>query len=66
MGNGKDRDGYIIEYIALGRSMKVTAFDPETMLEATVVAPTNLSQKELSDLAIRKLHYLLRTKKNKK
>lgn len=51
--------GYIVEFHQVGNSVKVTAFDPSTLMEATVIGPTNATQEQLSQLAIRKLHYLL-------
>lgn len=65
MGSEEHNNGYIIEYVSIGGSVKVTAFDPKTLIEATVIAPASLTPKEQSDLAVRKLHYLLEKKKNK-
>jgi hypothetical protein len=56
-------DGYIIEYIQAGNSVKVTAIDPETMIEATIIGPTYRSQEELAKLAVQKLHYVLDKKR---
>ena len=50
---------YIIEFVRLGAQVKVTACDPETGIEASVVAPASASQKDLTDLAVRKLRYVL-------
>jgi hypothetical protein len=54
----KNNDGYLIEYVSLGGSMKVTALDPKTLLETSVIVPSSLSQDEASILAIRKLRYM--------
>ncbi len=48
-----------MEYVVIGASVKVTAFDPATLTEASVVAPSNASQRDLATLAIRKLDYVL-------
>lgn len=54
-----DDEGYIIEFIAVGNSMKVTAIDPVSLREATIIAPPNASKEEASQLAVRKLVYML-------
>ncbi len=59
-----NNDRYLIEYVTLGGSMKVTALDPKTLVEASVIAPANLSQEEAGELAVRKLLYLLKKRKN--
>jgi hypothetical protein len=55
-------EGYIVEYVALGSSMKVTAFDPVTLVEASIIAPVNASKKDMATIAIRKLVYVLSKK----
>lgn len=50
---------YIIEFYKVGKLVKVSAIDPETMKEVSVIAPSSLSRKEMSDLAVRKLRYVL-------
>lgn len=52
-------EGIIVEYVVHGSSVKVTAFDPVTLTEATVIAPANLSQQDMAKLAVRKLEYVL-------
>ncbi len=56
--------GYLIEYTRIGAQVKVTACDPDTGIEASVIVPANATQKEMADLAIRKLHYVLAKKNN--
>ncbi len=51
-----------MEYVALGSSMKVTAFDPVTLVEASIIAPVNASKKDMATIAIRKLVYVLSKK----
>lgn len=58
-----EEEGYIIETVTLGNSMKATAIDPVTLTEATVIVPPRTSRAEAEMLAIRKLHYLLDKKK---
>lgn len=50
---------YIIEFTAVGNTVKVTAIDPITLREATIVGPTSASNVQLSELAVRKLLYVL-------
>lgn len=50
---------FIIEFYKLGNSVKVSAIDPVTTKEASVIAPTNLSKNAMAELAIRKLKYIL-------
>lgn len=59
------KEDYIIETITLGNSMKVTAFDPRTLLEATIVAPADMPEASAAKIAVRKLHYLLGKRKDK-
>ncbi len=54
--------GYIIEFIAYGGAVKVTAIDQKTGQEATIVGSPKASKKELTDLAVRKLEYILEKK----
>lgn len=63
MPKPEDKKEYIVEYIALGNSMKVTAFDPETLKEVSVVVPPHMSKEESGQLAVRKLTYLLNKRK---
>ena len=59
-------EGYIIEYVVLGGNMKVTAFDPKTLREVSIIGSPNASKKDMAKLAIRKLHYVLRNESKKK
>lgn len=51
---------YIVEYTAIGTSVKVTAFDPKTLTEVSVIGSTKTSQADLNKLAVRKLEYMIR------
>ncbi|GER08314.1 hypothetical protein GCM10007972_25240 [Iodidimonas muriae] len=51
--------GYIVEFIQTGGHLKVTAVDPETGTEATIIGDPKASRQELADLAARKLVYIL-------
>ncbi|MDA0781548.1 MAG: hypothetical protein PQ612_04135 [Rickettsiales bacterium] len=54
---------YIIEFVRVGDSVKVSAIDPKTGTETCIVAPVKgVTQKQMQDLAIQKLEYVLRKK----
>ena len=55
---------YYIEFYVAGNSVKVSAVDSQTGLEAMVVGPLNAAKSDLQKLAIRKLELLL-AKNNK-
>ncbi|WP_373235898.1 DUF6898 family protein [Cohaesibacter celericrescens] len=48
-----------IEFFTIGKQMKAVAVDAATGVEVTVFGPTNVSQKELQNLAVQKLKYRL-------
>lgn len=50
---------FIIEYQLVGGSVKVTAFDPATLTEAVIIGSPQASKKQLGDLAVKKLLYVL-------
>jgi hypothetical protein len=54
---------FLIEFVRVGNSVKVSAIDPATGVEASIVGPANLSQLQLSRNAIAKLRYVLARKK---
>jgi hypothetical protein len=54
-----DHQGYIIEFHRVGNAVKVTAFDPATLVEVSLQAPHSLGDTELTRLAVRKLEYVL-------
>ena len=51
---------FIIEFVRVGDSVKVSAIDPKTGTETCIVAPAKGStQKQMQDIAIQKLKYVL-------
>ena len=54
-----EKQGFIVEMTRIGNQVKATACDPHTGTEATVIAPANTTKKDLMDLAVRKLRYVL-------
>ena len=61
---GSLNEGYLIEMIPMGNAVKVCAVDPATGIEVTCVGAQSATQKELSDLAVRKLEYVLAKKRS--
>lgn len=55
-----NNEGYYIEFYALGNSVKVTAIDPHTGLEATIVAPANANKEYMKQQAAAKLERKLK------
>jgi hypothetical protein len=55
-----DDDNYIIEYTVIGNSVKVTAFDPVSLRDVTVIGSIHTPKKQLAKLAVRKLIYMIK------
>ena len=53
------KDGCIIEFYQLGGSIKVSAIDPVTMKEVSIVGDAKATKEQLTELAIKKLKYVL-------
>jgi hypothetical protein len=51
-----------VEFTVIGHSVKATAIDPATGLEASIVGPASAPQSVLAENARRKLDYVLRRK----
>ncbi len=58
----KDSQGYLLEFITIGNSVKVCAVDPKTGVEVSIVGPRSAGQTELSKNAVNKLLYVLEKK----
>lgn len=54
------REGYLLEFQAIGNAVKVCAIDPRTGTEVSIVGPANQGQELLSRTAVRKLEYVMR------
>jgi phage head maturation protease len=54
-----DQQGYIIEFHRIGNAVKVSAMDPATLTEVSIVGDPNLGEAQLSRVAIRKLEFML-------
>jgi phage head maturation protease len=51
--------GYIIEFHRIGNAVKVTAMDPATLTEVSIVGAPSVGDTELTRLVVRKLEYML-------
>ena len=51
--------GYIIEFHQVGNAVKVTAMDPVTLTEVTIIGAPSAGDTELTRLVVRKLEYML-------
>ena len=56
---GKRQGRYLVEFIAIGQSVKVSAIDPATGTEVSIVGPANGGRELLTRTAVRKLEYVL-------
>ena len=54
-----DDQGYIIEFHRIGNAVKVSAMDPATLTEVSMVGTPGAGEAELTRLVIRKLEYVL-------
>jgi hypothetical protein len=53
----------IIEFQAIGSTVKVSAVDPATLVEVSIIAPVRASQREMSAAVLNKLRYVLARRK---
>ena len=60
-----EADNYIIEFTQIGASVKVTAVDPKTMTEVSIVGGAQYSQEFLTRQAVKKLEYVLSKRSGK-
>jgi hypothetical protein len=55
--NGMPKEIFV-EFVQVGNTVKVTAIDPDTGLEASIVGPANAPRSTLAEAARRKLEYV--------
>lgn len=55
----------LFEIVIMGASARVTAIDPKSGQEATIIAPANLDQRSLQLKALAKLRYVLKRQAEK-
>ncbi|MEQ8664375.1 MAG: hypothetical protein RIC16_01495 [Rhodospirillales bacterium] len=53
----------LFEFRHVGTSLRVSAIDPDTLTEVTLVADPRTSEEELKRVAARKLHYVIQKKR---
>ncbi len=53
----------IIEFHRIGNSVKVSAMDPATLTEVTIVGPANAGEETLKRNVLRKLEFVLAKEK---
>ncbi len=56
-------DDVIIEFHRVGAAVKVTAMEPRTLTEVSIVGPATASEADLTQLVLRKLEYVLAKKR---
>jgi hypothetical protein len=54
-----DEHRYIIEFHRIGNAVKVSAMDPVTLTEVSIVGDPNVSEVQLTRVAVRKLEFML-------
>jgi hypothetical protein len=54
-----NEQGYIIEFHRIGNAVKVSAIDPATLTEVSLVGAPAVGEAELTRLVVRKLEYVL-------
>ncbi len=59
-------DEVIFEFIQHGGSVKVTAMDPATLVEVSIVGPASAGQASLKATALAKLKYVLAKRRQEK
>jgi len=62
MATGRD-DGVIFEFISVGAYVKVSAIDPATGIEASIVGDPASGETALRRAALRKLQYVIEKRK---
>jgi hypothetical protein len=62
MGEERNRE-VILEFYAIGNAVKVTAVDPETLVEVSIVGSPSAGEELLRRTVLRKLEYVLSRRK---
>lgn len=58
-GRADDPAEVLLEFQRIGNAVKVTAVDPKTLAEVSIVGDAGAGEAALKQLAIRKLRYVL-------
>ncbi|MCC3860594.1 DUF6898 family protein [Pseudemcibacter aquimaris] len=59
-----NNEGFIIEFIAMGNTVKVTCVDPRDGREVSTIGPANAPRSQLTQAAIRKMKYVIEKEKS--
>jgi len=59
-----DEGKYLVEFIQIGTSVKVSAVDPVSGREVSIVGPATATRDHLSRVAVNKLKYILAKEKS--
>lgn len=59
MAREPELDEVIFEFYPVGNSVKVSAIDPVSLVEVSIVGPVNASRAQLQRNALNKLKYVL-------
>jgi len=59
MGTAPGKGGYFLEFQRVGNAVKVSACDPETLVEVSIVGDARTPEFMLERIAIRKLEWAL-------
>lgn len=59
----RDAGEYLVEFIQVGSSVKVSAVDPVSGREVSIVGPVAASRHHLTQVAVNKLKYVLSREK---
>lgn len=59
---GPSDKGYFVEFVQIGNSVKVSAVDPVTGVEVSIVGSPSASKAQLTQVAVSKLKYVLAKK----
>lgn len=57
-----NEDDIIIEYWTVGNSVRVSAMEPHTLTEVTIIGPQDAGEEELKRNVLRKLEFVLAKK----
>ncbi|PCI50487.1 MAG: hypothetical protein COB49_03675 [Alphaproteobacteria bacterium] len=61
---GHDAGEYLVEFIQVGSSVKVSAIDPVSGREVSIIGPATASRSQLTRVAVNKLKYVLAKEKS--
>ena len=56
------KPSYIVEFVQVGQNVKVSAIDPMTLTEVSIVGSPRASKESLTRLVVQKLEFQLRKK----